>query len=328
MRPALDILVEEPEFRSQKLVKNLFLYLLTVAIWGSTWYAITLQLDGTPTQVSVAYRFALATLILFVWCGLRGIRLRFSRRKHFLLMTLGLTLFSVNYLLFYEAEKHLVSGSVAIIFSLLVIFNILNNWLFFRSRPDRQVIAGAILGLLGITLTFWPDLRTMNSGSQSIWGIVLSLGATLTASLGNLVSAQLQKERIPVVPANAFGMLYGTVVLLAYALLSGAKFSFDASVSYIASLLYLALFGSVIAFGAYLTLVGRIGPDRAAYTSVLFPIVALLFSAAFEKYQLTLLSALGIAFVLAGNGLVLLRKRHTSPAICVRDEASVNGIEG
>jgi drug/metabolite transporter (DMT)-like permease len=169
----------------------------------------------------------------------------------------------------------------------------------------------------------------MNSGSQSIWGIVLSLGATLTASLGNLVSAQLQKERIPVVPANAFGMLYGTVVLLAYALLSGAKFGFDASVSYIASLLYLALFGSVIAFGAYLTLVGRIGPDRAAYTSVLFPIVALLFSAAFEKYQLTLLSALGIAFVLAGNGLVLLRKRRTSgPPISVRDEASVNGVEG
>jgi drug/metabolite transporter (DMT)-like permease len=326
---ALDILVEEPEFRSQKLVKNLFIYLLTVAIWGSTWYAITFQLNGTPTQVSVAYRFALATLILFVWCWLRGIRLRFSRRKHFLLMTLGLTLFSVNYLLFYEAEKHLVSGSVAIIFSLLVIFNILNNWLFFRSRPDRQVIAGAILGLLGITLTFWPDLRTMNSGSQSIWGIVLSLGATLTASLGNSVSAQLQKEQIPVVPANAFGMLYGTVVLLAYALLSGAKFGFDPSVSYIASLLYLALFGSVTAFGAYLTLVGRIGPDRAAYTSVLFPIVALLFSAAFEKYQLTLLSALGIAFVLAGNGLVLLRKRRTSsPAISVRDEASVNGIEG
>jgi drug/metabolite transporter (DMT)-like permease len=107
-------------------------------------------------------------------------------------------------------------------------------------------------------------------------------------------------------------MLYGTIVLLAYALLSGAKFTFDGSVGYVGSLFYLALFGSVIAFGAYLTLVGRIGSDRAAYTSVLFPIVALLFSAAFEKYHLTLLSALGIACVLAGNGLVLLRKRRTS----------------
>jgi len=246
-----------------------------------------------------------------------------------MLILLGLMLFSVNYVLFYEAEKHLVSGSVAIIFSLLVVFNILNNWLFFGSRPDRRMIAGAILGLLGIVLTFWHDLGTLNAGSESILGIVLSLSATLTASFGNLVSAQLQKRRIPVVPANAFGMMYGTVVLLVYAVLSGAKFSFDASIGYVGSLLYLALFGSVIAFGAYLTLIGRIGSDRAAYTSVLFPIVALLFSAAFEKYHLTRLSALGIACVLAGNGMVLLRKRRTNVAIPIRNvEASAKRTEG
>jgi drug/metabolite transporter (DMT)-like permease len=310
-------------------MKNLFLYVLTVAIWGSTWYAITFQLNGTPTQVSVAYRFALATLILFVWCWLRRIRLRFSGGEHFLLLLLGLTLFSVNYILFYEAEKHLVSGSVAIIFSLLVVFNILNNWLFFGSRPDRQVIAAATLGLLGIVLTFWQDLRTMSSGSQSFWGIVLSLGATLTASFGNLVSARLQKRQVPVVPANAFGMLYGTIVLLAYAVISGANFSFQASAGYIVSLVYLTLFGSVIAFGAYLTLIGRIGSDRAAYTSVLFPIVALVFSAAFEKYHLTTLSALGIACVLAGNGLVLLRKRRTKTAIPIAGvEVRAKGTEG
>jgi drug/metabolite transporter (DMT)-like permease len=298
-------------------MKNLFLYVLTVAIWGSTWYAITFQLNGIPTQVSVAYRFALATLLLFVWCWVRRLRLRFSVRDHLLLMLLGLTLFSINYVLFYEAEKHLVSGSVAIIFSLLVVFNILNGWLLFGSRPDRQVLAGAALGLLGIIIAFWQDLRTMNSGSQSFWGIMLSLAATLTASFGNLVSTRLQKRRIPVVPANAFGMLYGTIVLLAYAMLSGATFSFDTSASYIGSLAYLALFGSVIGFSSYLTLVGRIGADRAAYTSILFPIVALLFSAAFEHYNLTLLSALGIACILAGNGLVLLRKRRTNAPIAI-----------
>ncbi len=298
-------------------MKNLFLYVLTVAIWGSTWYAITFQLNGIPTQVSVAYRFALATLLLFVWCWVRRLRLRFSVRDHLLLMLLGLTLFSINYVLFYEAEKHLVSGSVAIIFSLLVVFNILNGWLLFGSGPDRHVLAGAALGLLGIIIAFWQDLRTMNSGSQSFWGIMLSLAATLTASFGNLVSTRLQKRRIPVVPANAFGMLYGTIVLLAYAVLSGATFSFDTSASYIGSLAYLALFGSVIGFSSYLTLVGRIGADRAAYTSILFPIVALLFSAAFEHYNLTLLSALGIACILAGNGLVLLRKRRTNAPIAI-----------
>ena len=308
-------------------MQNFFLYALTVAIWGSTWYAITLQLNGIPAQVSVAYRFVLATLILFAWCWLGRLRLRFSSREHALLMLLGLTLFSTNYVLFYEAEKHLASGGVAIIFSLLVVFNILNNWLLFGSKPDRQVIAGATLGLLGIVLTFWQDLRAMNSGS--VWGIVLSLAATLTASFGNLVSAQLQKRHIPVVPANAFGMLYGTVVLVAYALLSGAKFSFDTSARYVGSLAYLAVFGSVIAFSSYLTLVGRIGADRAAYTSILFPIVALFFSAAFEQYRLTLLAAFGIACILAGNGLVLLRRRPINAAVPVtKVEASANGVEG
>jgi drug/metabolite transporter (DMT)-like permease len=122
-----------------------------------------------------------------------------SGQEHLLLMLLGLTLFSVNYMLFYEAEKHLVSGSPAIIFSLLVVFNILNNWLLFGLKPDRQVIAGATLGLLGIALTFWRDLGTINSGSQSILGIALSLAATLTASFGNLVSARLQSRQVPVV---------------------------------------------------------------------------------------------------------------------------------
>ena len=310
-------------------MKNLFLYVLTVAIWGSTWYAITFQLNGIPTQVSVSYRFALATVLLFLWCWFRRLRLRFSAQEHVLLMLLGLTLFSINYVLFYEAEKHVVSSGVAIIFSLLVVFNIVNSWLLFGSKPTRQVVAGAALGLLGIVLTFWQDLRTMNSSSQSLWGIVLSLAATLCASFGNLVSARLQKRQIPVVPANAFGMLYGTVALLAYAVLSGARFSFDISTGYIVSLAYLAFFGSVIAFSAYLTLIGRIGADRAAYTSILFPIVALVFSAAFEHYQLTLLGALGIACVLAGNGLVLLRKRRANGAITISSiEARTKGIEG
>jgi drug/metabolite transporter (DMT)-like permease len=228
-------------------------------------------------------------------------------------MLLGLTLFSSNYVLFYEAEKHLVSGSVAVIFSLLVVFNIVIGWLLFGSKPDRQVIAGAMLGLLGIVLTFWQDLGTMNSGSESFWGIVLSLAATLIASLGNLASSRLPEHGIPVVPANAFGMLYGTVLLLAYSWLSGAKFSFETSTGYIISLAYLALFGSVIAFTSYLTLIGRIGANRAAYTSILFPIVALLFSVAFEGYQLITLDALGIACVLAGNGIILLRRRTSAP---------------
>jgi drug/metabolite transporter (DMT)-like permease len=295
-------------------MKTLFFYAVTVLIWGSTWFAIKLQLSSVPSQVSVAYRFALAALILFAWCWIRRLPLKFSFREHLWLMLQGIVVFSTNYVLFYEAEKHLVSGSVAIIFSILVVFNILNNWFFFRVKPTYQVIGGAALGLLGIVLTFWHELFNLGSSLDNVLGIALSLVGTVCASFGNMIFARLRKDGMPIVQGNAFGMLYGTVVLFAYACFSGGKFSFDSSPSYILSLLYLSLFGSVIAFGCYLTLVGRIGADRAAYCSVLFPIVALFLSASFEGYRLNAVSGFGIVLVLAGNVLVLAHKQPSSPA--------------
>jgi drug/metabolite transporter (DMT)-like permease len=295
-------------------MKTLFFYAVTVLIWGSTWFAIKLQLNSVPSQVSVAYRFALSALILFAWCWIRRLPLKFSFREHLWLMLQGITVFSTNYVLFYEAEKHLVSGSVAIIFSILVVFNILNNWFFFRVKPTYQVLGGAALGLLGIVLTFWYELFNLGSSLANVFGIGLSLVGTVCASFGNMIFARLRKDGMPIVQGNAFGMLYGTVVLFAYACFSGGKFSFDSSPSYILSLLYLALFGSVIAFGCYLTLVGRIGADRAAYCSVLFPIVALCLSAAFEGYRLNAVSGFGIILVLAGNVLVLAHKQPSSSA--------------
>jgi drug/metabolite transporter (DMT)-like permease len=303
-------------------MRTLFIYTLMVLIWGSTWFAIKLQLNSIPSQVSVAYRFALAALLLFAWCWVRRLRVKFSLREHLWLMLQGLTVFSTNYVLFYEAEKHLVSGSVAIVFSLLVVFNILNNWFFFGLKPTYQVTAGAILGLLGIVLTFWHELLNLGSSLDNLLGIVLSLVATIVASLGNMVFVRLRKEGMPIVQGNAFGMLYGTILLLAYACVTGGGFSFDFSSSYILSLLYLALFGSVIAFGCYLTLVGRIGADRAAYGSVMFPIVALCLSAAFEGYRLSILSALGIALVLSGNALVLVHKQSSSAAPTTKRETT------
>lgn len=302
-------------------MKTLFLYSAAVLIWGSTWFAIKLQLTGVPPQVSLVYRFGLAAILLFLWSWFRGLQIRFTFREHLLLVLAGLTVFSTNYVLFYEAERHLVSGSVAIIFSLLVVFNIFNTWFFFGQKPTYQVIAAAALGLLGITLTFWRELASLGSDPGNILGIALSVVATLCASFGNMVFARMQKQGIPVVSGNAFGMLYGTVLLFIYASITGGRFGFDFSVSYVLSLFYLSLFGSVIAFGCYLALVGRIGADRAAYASVMFPIVALLISTAFEGYHPNLLSGAGIITVLAGNALVLLQKQRAKGAAVAKSNA-------
>lgn len=286
---------------------NLTLYLITVIIWGLTWIAIKFQLGDVAPEVSIAYRFTLAALILFLFSVLRRLPLRFDLRAHSFFALQGLFLFSLNYILVYNAELYLPSGLVSIIFSMIIFFNVLFGALFLRNPIRIQVILGAVLGLLGLLLVFGAELFSFNSADEKMLGLGLAFLSTISASLGNIVSARNQRNSLPVIQTNAFGMAYGAIFMLVLSLLRGSQFNFDPSPGYIVSLLYLAIFGSVVAFGAYLTLLGRIGPDRAAYVTVLFPIIALVVSTLFEGLNWSVWQLLGVALVLAGNVVVLTK---------------------
>ncbi|UTW11382.1 DMT family transporter [Marinobacterium rhizophilum] len=282
------------------------LYLMTVFIWGSTFFAIKLQLGTVAPEVSVAYRFALAAAILLLWCWLRKLPMRFSLQQHLWILAQGLTLFGLNYMLVYWASKDLTSGLIAVVFSTIVLMNIANAALFFGKRPTPSVLAGALFGLMGIGLVFLPEFSQLDADGTAVQGMLLSLLGTLVASIGNMISTRNQQMRLPVVQTNAYGMVYGALALGLIALAQGQPFSYELSWRYTGSLLYLALFGSVLAFGCFLTLLGRIGADRAAYTMVLFPIVALGVSTLFEGYQWTPEALLGVALVFSGNLLILM----------------------
>lgn len=291
------------------LTHSVSLYFAAVFIWGSTWYAIKFQLGAVPPELSVAYRFTLAALILFAWCLLRGLPLRFGRREHLWMALQGLMLFCLNYLIFYWATAELTSGLIAVIFSTIVLMNIVNSALFFRKPVNTTMVVGACIGLLGITLVFWPEVANLQHNGGALKGLVLSLLGTFIASLGNIISARNQRQRLPVIQSNAFGMAYGALILFLYALFQGVAFVYDPSMAYNLSLLYLALFGSVLAFGSYLTLLGRIGPEKAAYATVLFPLVALGISTLFENYHWSLMAAAGVVLVVAGNVLIIMPRR-------------------
>ncbi len=288
-------------------MNNTLLYITTVLIWGSTWLAITFQLGKVPAELSVAYRFALASFILFIYSLIRRLPLRFSWRDHRFFALQGLLLFSLNYILIYVAEIYLTSGLVAIIFSMIVIFNVIFGTIFLRNPIRIRVVVGGIIGLIGLTLMFWPELSTLSLSNQRAAGLILVICGTLSASLGNIVSARNQRHDLPVVQTNTFGMAYGALAMFLLAILKGSSLSFDLSAEYVLSLLYLSLFGSVIAFGTYLTLLGKIGPERAAYVTVTFPIIALLLSTLFEDFVWTLLQICGVLVVIIGNVIVLLR---------------------
>lgn len=291
------------------------LYLVSVLIWGSTWLAITFQFGVVPPVVSVAYRFALASLVLLAWAGLKGLRLRFSRSEHLWMMLQGALLFGGNYVCVYLAETHVTSGLVAVAFSLLVVMNIVGSRIFFGTPLRPATVAGAILGLAGIVLVFLPEFGRDTGRGSPAPGIAYALVGALSASLGNIVAYRNRGRGLPVVQMNLYGMIYGAVLVAAFAAAAGQPFRFDASAHYLLSLVYLAVFGSVLAFGAFLALLGRIGADRAGYVTVAIPIVALLLSAAFEGLQWHLSLGLGILLCLLGNVAVLWKK---SPAAAGR----------
>jgi drug/metabolite transporter (DMT)-like permease len=284
---------------------NAFLYLITVVIWGSTWLAIKYQLGIVSPELSIAYRFGLAASILILFSLVRRLPMRFELKSHGFFALQGFLLFSLNYFLVYLAEGYLTSGLVAITFSLIIITNVIFGAVFLGNPIRTKVVIGAIFGLAGLAFVFWPELSALNLSSQKVLGMGLSFIATISASLGNVVSARNQRHDLPVIQTNAYGMLYGAFFMFLLAIFRGAQLEFDTSASYIFSLLYLAIFGSVIAFGSYLTLLGRIGLDRAAYVTVIFPIIALLLSTVFEGLQWGAAQLVGVALVLLGNAVVL-----------------------
>lgn len=285
-------------------MSNFFLFLIPTIIWGSTWLAITFQLTVNPLY-SIIYRFLLASGILLFYSIIKKLPLKFPLKTHKDLFLLGITLFGFNYFFTYTAEKNLTSGLVALCFSTMVIFNSLNARIFLKQKINFKVILGGIIGLIGLAILFKNDLLNFTLSSKTGKGIVFTFLGAYFASLGNIVSAKIQKEGMPIIQSNTFGMLYGALTMLFVALIRGIMPQIDLSFSYLTSLLYLSVFGSVIAFGSYLKLLGKIGPQKAVYITLLIPIVAIVLSALFENLSLQPHSIIGIIVVLAGNYIAL-----------------------
>jgi drug/metabolite transporter (DMT)-like permease len=288
-------------------LKNLILYSVVTFIWGSTWFAITFQLGGVDPLVSVCYRFITAAVLMLLFCRLGRLNLRYSLREHLHILLQGFSLFGVNYWLVYLAECHLTSGLVAVLFSALVFMNILNAAVFLGSPIRVRTIGGAIVGVIGIVFVFKEELLSFSLSSSNSIALIFALAAAYLSSLGNIISAHNQRSNLPVLQTTAFGMMYGAVLMLVITLFLGKPLHFEISVGYIASLLYLSVFGSIIAFSCYLTLVGRIGPGKAGYVALVTPIVALLLSTLFEAYQWNIETLVGVLLILYGNLTILQR---------------------
>lgn len=282
------------------------LFALVTFAWGFTWIAIKLQLGAVAPEVAIFHRFVLAAAVLAIGLVVTG-RYRPARAaQHRWFAILGATLFGLNFLLIYGATLHIASGVVSVVFTAATIFNALNQWLFMGLRPQLRVLAGAVCGMGGIGLLFAGEWSGVAGRPETVPGIGLALAGTYAFSLGNLASMRAAAGTdLPNVTLR--GMCWGAVLLGLFSLARGQDFAPDPSWRYLGSLVYLAIPGSILGFLAYLALVARAGPARAAYVTVLFPVVALTVSTLVEDYVWTPAAIAGLPLILIGNLVIFVR---------------------
>jgi len=294
------------------MMKNTFLYIVTVLIWGTTWFAIEFQLGDVAVEISLIYRFALAAMTILLISKLKGLTLNFNATQHFYMALLGLFNFCINYYLLYEAQQYLTSAMTSIGFSMLLLVNIINSRIFFAKKIMAKTYFGASFGILGIITLFWPELAQYfnhHENNDTLIGLAYVLSGVLFASFGNMISVRNSNHDYPVFQTSGWAMLYGTLFLVLIAWFKGTPFTISIKPDYLISLGYLVIFGTVIAFYSYFYLLKSIGPEKASYSIVLFPVISVFISSLYEGFEWNQYTVMGFILVAFGNLIMLLPEK-------------------
>jgi drug/metabolite transporter (DMT)-like permease len=286
--------------------RNALPFAIVTLIWGSTWLAIHSQFGPVSTQWSVCYRFAVGGLAMFVVAAATKAPLRMNATGHGVALVLGIATFMINYNLVYAAELHITSGLVAVLFSLLVPLNAIFARIFLKQQLSRPFLLGSGVAMLGVALLFIHEWRaTDRSPHDVLIGIVFTLIAVTTASMGNVFQGSARARATAMPTLLAWGMSWGALLDAVFAWTTSGPPTFDLRPSYIAGLLYLGIIASAVAFTLYFNLIRRIGAARGGYVNVLIPVIAMGFSTLFERYRWSVEAAIGGALVLVGLVLAM-----------------------
>lgn len=286
-------------------MNNATLFTLCCLIWGSTWIAITYQIGHTSETFAIALRYLLASLCLGGYCLIRRLPLNFPLHIHLKMAAVGVFLYSLNYTLLYVAQAHIISALLALMSSCIIYINVvLRRW--WLSEPIRkEVVLGATFGLVGIICLFVPEFSKVSMDAALAMGLAIAFVSFFCASTGNVISERILSLGTPVIQMNFYAMSYAMILLFITSLVMPGALVIPTSTEFYLSLFYLALFGSVFAFGAYMKLLKQMGADKAAYVVLVYPMVALVISTFFEGYTWSLLSVIGVLVILMGNAIAM-----------------------
>lgn len=294
-------------------MSNTFLLIAALLCWSPTWYVIKFQLGYVDPIISVFYRFFFASLIIFAFLIFQKRNLIFSMKHHLWFIVLGVTLYSLNYVFFYNANTYLISAFPAVVFSTLVIMNIVGERICFKKKITLETGLGAILGVLGVMIIFKEEIFIFDWKDETHIGIILAFIATFWASTGNMIHQRNTKAKFPVMESTAYGMMYGAISTLLIAKISGIEVLYEYTWSYTLALAYLSIIGTVFGFYFYLKLLDNVGSGKAGYIGVIMPVTALLISTIFENLEWKSNLIIGLPILLIGAILILRQKKTVTP---------------
>jgi drug/metabolite transporter (DMT)-like permease len=303
------------ERRTSTFVEIILPFIIFTGIWGSTWIVIRDQLgpgqvESVPPLWSVGYRFMLAAVAMAILARIKGRSLLLDRQGMQAALVIGILQFCINYNAVYLAEQYITSGIVATMFALLLIPNSLLGWAFLGQRPGRRFAIGSVVAVAGIVLLCLNEVHANPAPPREI---LLGLGFTAlgltSASAANVYQAREHVRRHHLASLLAWSMAIGGAIDVGLAWTLSGPPVFSPRPGYWLGLVYLSVFASALAFSLYFPVVRKIGPGKAAYSSVLVPVIAMAFSTVLEDYRWTAFAIAGAVLTLAGMLLALSRGR-------------------
>ena len=292
-------------------MNNFILFGITLFCWSPTWYVIKFQLGYVDPLVSVFYRFLAASIIIFIYLIIKDKKLRFSLNHHIWFLLFGICLYSLNYVFFYLSNTYLISAFPAVVFSTVVIMNILGEAFYFKKKPSLKTLIGATIGMIGIVIIFNDEIFNFSLSNGTHVGLFLALLGTFCASTGNMVHQRNLNNNFPLIETIAYAMLYGSLITFIITQIKGTELLFEFTFSYIVSLAYLSIVGSIFAFIFYLRLLEKVGAGRAGYVGVVMPVLALLISTVFENLEWQKDLIIGLPILIIGAVLVINQKNKS-----------------
>jgi len=273
-------------------------YGMLCGIWGSTWLAIRIGLQGAPPFLAASLRFVVASLTLLGLAAVFKSRLPKGRIEWSLIVFVGIVLFTADYGLIYWGEANgVASGLSAILFATFPFQTALFAHVLLREEGlSLQKLAGIALGFAGILVIFRGQIEADVGRTFPMFAIVLAATCAAVSS----VAVKRWGHDVDAITFNAFAMGTGAIALAGFSLVAGESWFVPSWPEGIGAILYLAFAGSVVTFVAYIWLLKRIEATSMSYIAFVTPIVAVLLGVTVGDEVLDPIVILGAAVTLAG----------------------------